>query len=326
MAKRKSTRKKKATKKTRKRNLFKNPVFKALLGIAILALLVIGSAILLRQFSPPEPPPQSATVPTPTQVPKPPALPEKPPFEIYPPKEIPAEKPPIPPRAPKPEELPKVAIIIDDIGYDSKIAKQFLELDGVLTFSILPHSPAQKKIVALAEANGFEIMLHLPMEPFEYPNVNPGPGTLLTTMTPDQLISQLEKNLEAIPAIKGVNNHMGSKMTAQSNQMYQIFSVLKKRGLYFIDSRTTAKTQGRPSARLFQVPFAERDVFLDHSQKPEFIEKQIRELIRIARQNGQAVGIAHPHPLTLKILKDALPDLRKQVQLVPASKVVHIVG
>ena len=331
MAKRKSTRKKKASKKTRKRNLFKNSIFKAFFGIAILALLVIGSAILLRQFSPPEPPPRPVSKPAPTTAPKPPAPPkksaiEKPPFEIYPQKEIPAEKPPLRPKAPKPDELPKVAIIIDDIGYDSKIAKQFLELDEVLTISILPNSPAQKKIVALAETKGLEIMLHLPMEPVEYPNVNPGPGTLLTSMSPDQLISQLEKNLEAIPEIKGVNNHMGSKMTAQSNQMYQIFSVLKKRGLYFIDSRTTAETQGRPSARLFQVPFAERDVFLDHSQKPEFIKKQIRELVRIARRNGQAIGIAHPHPVTLKILKDALPDLKKQVQLVPASKVVHIVG
>jgi polysaccharide deacetylase 2 family uncharacterized protein YibQ len=322
MAKRKSTRKKKVRKKSHKKNLFKSSFLKAVTGIAILVLLVVGAGLLLRHLSPPQAPPEPPPRPT---APSPKPLVEKPPFEIYPKKEIPPKKPPLKPKVPKPAELPKVAIIIDDIGYDSKIAKQFLELDAVLTFSILPHSPFQKKIIKLAEANGFEIMLHLPMEPAEYPHVNPGPGTLLTTMSPDQLISQLEKNLAAIPDIKGVNNHMGSKMTAQSNQMNQIFSVLKTKGLYFIDSRTTAETLGRSSARLFQVPFAERDVFLDHFQKPEFIKKQIKELVRIARRNGQAVGIAHPHPLTVKILKKALPELKKEVQLVAASKIVHVV-
>jgi len=258
MAKRKSTRKKKTRKKNRKKYFLKNPLLKAVTGIAILALLVVGAGLLLRYLSPPETSPEPPPPPrTPASAPKP--VVEKPPFEIYPKKEIPPEKPLIKPKVPKPKELPKVAIIIDDMGYDSKIAKQFVELDAVLTFSILPHSPSLKKIIKLAEAKSFEIMLHLPMEPAEYPNVNPGPGTLLTSMSPDQLISQLEKNLAAIPAIRGVNNHMGSKMTAQSNQMNQIFSVLKKRGLYFIDSRTTAETLGRPSARLFQVPFAERD-------------------------------------------------------------------
>jgi polysaccharide deacetylase 2 family uncharacterized protein YibQ len=324
MAKRKSTRKKKVRKKSHKKNLFKSSFLKAVTGIAILVLLVVGAGLLLRHLSAPQAPPEPPPPPRPT-APAPKPLVEKPPFEIYPKKEIPPEKPPLKPKVPKPAELPKVAIIIDDIGYDSKIAKQFLELDAVLTFSILPHSPFQKKIIKLAEANGFEIMLHLPMEPAEYPHVNPGPGTLLTTMSPDQLISQLEKNLAAIPDIKGVNNHMGSKMTAQSNQMNQIFSVLKTKGLYFIDSRTTAETLGRSSARLFQVPFAERDVFLDHFQKPEFIKKQIKELVRIARRNGQAVGIAHPHPLTVKILKKALPELKKEVQLVAASKIVHVV-
>ena len=105
-------------------------------------------------------------------------------------------------------------------------------------------------------------------------------------MTPDELINQLEKNLNTMPGVKGVNNHMGSKLTAESAQMYQIFSVLKNRGLFFIDSRTTSDSLCKPSARLFQVPFAQRDVFIDHYPKPDFIRKQIKELIRIARSNG----------------------------------------
>jgi polysaccharide deacetylase 2 family uncharacterized protein YibQ len=219
-----------------------------------------------------------------------------------------------------------VAIIIDDMGYDKKIAKKLSNLNAMLTFSILPGSPFQKSIARLARDKGFGIMLHLPMEPVEYPDVNPGPGTLLTSMTPDQLTRQLEKDLDAVPFIKGVNNHMGSKMTAESSQMYQIFSILKKRGLYFVDSRTTAETLCKPSARLFQIPFAQRDVFLDHLVKVEFIRKQLKELVQIAQRNGYAVGIGHPHSLTYQVLHEMLPDLQKKIRLVPASEIVHPVG
>ena len=99
--------------------------------------------------------------------------------------------------------MPLVAIIIDDLGYDRKLAEKLKELDAAFTFSILPHSPFQDSIANLAKDRGLEIMLHLPMEPIEYPAVNPGPGTLLTSMTPDQLIHQLKENLKAVPYIKG---------------------------------------------------------------------------------------------------------------------------
>ena len=119
---------------------------------------------------------------------------------------------------------------------------------------------------------------------------------------------------------------MGSKLTMESIQMYQIFTVLKQRELFFIDSRTTADSLGEPSARLFHVPFAQRDIFIDHYLKPDFIRNQIQELIRIAKKNGEAVGIMHPHSTTLQVLKEMLPDLQSQVRLVPASEVVHLVG
>jgi hypothetical protein len=219
-----------------------------------------------------------------------------------------------------------VALIIDDLGYDKKIAQKFAQLNVTLTFSILPHSPFQQPIARLARSKGLEIMIHMPMEPVEYPQVDPGPGTLLTSMSPDELIDQLDQNLDTLPGAKGVNNHMGSRMTSESSQMYQIFSVLKKRGLYFIDSRTTAESLCEPSARLFQIPFAQRDVFIDHLLEPDFIRKQIKELIRIAKKNGEAVGIMHPHSMTIKVLQEMMPELKKQVHLVPASTVVHPVG
>jgi len=325
MAKRRTTRKKNSRKKSPKKKLFQNSLFKAVAGVTILLLLVALAGVLAHFLI------------TPAKQARPPAAQRKslpavkepiakiPTFEIYPKQEIPPEKkPPKPP--PDKKQLPMVAIIFDDLGYDTKFAQKLSELHAAVTFSILPHSPFQDRIARLAKDKGLDIMLHLPMEPIEYPNVNPGPGTLLTTMTPDQLIQQLEENLKAVPYIKGVNNHMGSRMTAESSQMYQIFSILKQKGLYFIDSRTTAQTLCKPSARLFQIPFAQRDVFLDHVEEADFVRKQIKELIRVARRNGYAVGIGHPHSITYKVLREMLPDLQKEVQLVPASEIVHLLG
>jgi len=319
MAKRK-IKKKRAKKKARKKTSLTHSLSKLFSGFAILIALIFLAGFLAHHFmlrkEPVKPvqPEQKAPI---TQAPT---------FEIYPEKDIPPDKPALKPKTGISNELPKVAIIIDDLGYDRFIAKKFLALDGVFTFSVLPHSPFTKKIAKEAEAKGYDIMLHLPMEPIEYPAVNPGPGALLTSMSPDELIEQLKKDLDDVPAIKGVNNHMGSKMTAVSTQMYQIFSILKKRNLFFIDSRSTAKTVCKPSARLLKIPFAQRDIFIDHIPDPEFIRKQLRQLVRVAKRKGMAVGIAHPHKMTYTILRQELPDLKKKVRLVPASRIVHVSG
>lgn len=285
-----------------------------------LVLIVVGLTrfLLQKPVTPPMVPPISrGIVPSEAHL-------SKPAYEIFP-------KIDRPPSIPvKPDEggrslsdLPKVAIILDDVGYDLRIAKRFLELKGPFTFAVLPKGPFNKTIIELAHLKGFEIMLHLPMEPKEYPKVNPGPGALLTTMDPDQLIAQLNENLLNIPYLKGVNNHMGSRMTGSSNQMRQIFTILKKKGLFFIDSRTSSDTICRSSAELLQLPFAERDVFIDHFVESQFIQSQIHKLIGRALKNGQAVGIAHPHRTTFDTLQRLLPKLEQEVQLVPASQVVQ---
>ncbi|MFP4533895.1 MAG: divergent polysaccharide deacetylase family protein [Desulfobacterales bacterium] len=230
--------------------------------------------------------------------------------------------------APEPEPAasdgrPKVAIIIDDIGHRKDMAEKFFNLEARLTYAILPYSRYQREIAEAANRRGYQVMLHLPMEPDEYPNIDPGPGALLTSMTPDNRIRQLKSDLAAVPHIKGVNNHMGSKMTAMADQMNQVFTVLKKQGLFFIDSRTTSASQCRSSARLFKLPFAERDVFLDHVQTRQAIAQKIDELINIAEINGSAIGIGHPHEITYAVLSDKLPELNRRVRLVFASALVN---
>lgn len=320
MAKRKSTQKKKTRKsssKKRKSNYLKTYLIKAFIGIGALIILVVLAAVVVHHMILRKKP---LTPVAETQAVKPLE------FEIYPKEEITPRKI-IPKTAPiLPEKLPKVAIIIDDLGYDKNIADKFFSLDATLTFSVLPNIPYQKKIANAAVKNGFEVMLHLPMEPDEFPKVNPGPGALLVSMSPDELIHQLNKNLDTIPFLKGVNNHMGSKMTKNSNQLYQIFSVLKKRNLFFIDSVTTADSLCKPSARLFRVPFAQRDIFLDHIQEPEFIHQQFDRLLQFAESHGEAIGIAHPYHVTFEVLNELLPELKKKAVLVPASEVVHIIG
>ena len=315
MAKKKIRRKNTPKRKPSKKKSSKPNLMRAVAGLGILIILVIIAGVLAHHLLLRKHPIKPVVKPRAAKIPR---------FEIYPEKEVPSHKP-IPKAVPAlPKKLPKIAIIIDDIGYDKEIVDKFLGLNAVFTFSILPYSPFQNSIAKSVHSKGFDVILHLPMEPNEYPMVNPGPGALLTSMSPDQLINQLDKDLDSVPFIQGVNNHMGSKMTTVSIQLYQIFSVLKKRKLFFIDSRTTTETLCKPSAQLLQVPFAQKDVFLDHIQEPDFIRKQIRRLVHIANSHGEAIGIAHPYDVTYDVLREVLPELKKKAVLVHASDVVHI--
>lgn len=221
---------------------------------------------------------------------------------------------------------PVVSIIIDDIGFDRKMAYAMGNLNKDITFSILPGAPFGKVIARMLHKEGIQVMLHLPMEPVEYPKINPGPGAILAEMQPDQLLSQLRNDLGAIPYIKGVNNHMGSRITTMSDKMRQIFTILKEKHLFFIDSRTTKNSVCRPSAALLRIPFAQRDVFLDNIQSIAYIKRQLKELIHIAQKHGTAIAIGHPYKATYTALKQNLPMLRAKVKIVPASDLVSISG
>lgn len=224
------------------------------------------------------------------------------------------------------DKAPRVVIIIDDIGFDKKISLAMAGLDPDITLSILPGAPHAKAIAEALHQMGTEILLHLPMEPMEYPKVDPGPGALLSTMTPDELLYHLRENLDAIPHAAGVNNHMGSRMTTLSPQMKQIFTVLKQRNLFFIDSLTSKESLCRPCAKLLQVPFAQRDVFLDNVQDQDYIKKQLDILLDIAVRHGTGIGIGHPYKATFLTLKSEMPRLKQKVRIIPASALVSIPG
>jgi len=214
-------------------------------------------------------------------------------------------------------EPPRIAIIIDDMGMNTHIAKQFVQLSFPLTFSIFPYAPHALEVAKLFHQAGQQIMLHVPMEPQGYPDVDPGPGALLDSMSDQQLLSRFCGELSAIPGIVGINNHMGSKLTENRHIMALFMNCLHDKPFFFIDSRTIAGTVAFDEALKAGIPAAQRDVFLDNIQDEQYILTQLRKLIAIAQIKRTAVGIGHPYPETVAAL-------RKVGQLTQGSRVTIV--
>ncbi len=232
--------------------------------------------------------------------------------------------PPTEPSLPKKPPVGRVAIVIDDFGQDLRMARRFLSIPIPITFSVIPHLEHSREIAELAHVNGHEVIVHMPMEPEGYPEKNPGPGALLVSMGPDEIARNLESALQENPHARGMNNHMGSRFTAEKRRMRTVLAHLKRRGLYFFDSYTSAKSVGLRLARKMGVPSVKRDIFLDHVQTESFVRKQIRELIRKAKIQGRAVAIGHPYPVTLKVLREeALLFEKEGIEVVPLSRIIY---
>jgi polysaccharide deacetylase 2 family uncharacterized protein YibQ len=223
------------------------------------------------------------------------------------------------------EPKPKVALIMDDMGYSLDAIYDILSIQKPITVAILPFSPLGKETAQLAHQNGFEILLHLPLESINNEGENSGiQGLIHSGMSIQQVIDILDKDLEQVPYISGVNNHMGSKITPNGSMMYTILQRLKERNLFFVDSRTTANTVAYDIARQLDIPSAERHVFLDVELDEDYIKDKLIELFSLAQKNGSAVGICHPLPETLKVLKENFHRVDEYgVEPVFVSKVVR---
>ncbi|MFP3870734.1 MAG: divergent polysaccharide deacetylase family protein [Syntrophobacteria bacterium] len=225
---------------------------------------------------------------------------------------------------PLPAAVAQLAIVIDDLGYDWRLAQRFLDIEAPLSFSVLPHGTFSESIACRIYQTGGELLLHLPMEPKGYPRVDPGTGALLVGMTDAQLVQTLKKDLDSLPYIVGVNNHMGSRFCEYEEKMRLIMEILRERDLYFLDSRTSSKSKAYSVARQLGLPSVRRDVFLDNLQDAEAIRIQMKRLVHLARLRGKAIGIAHPHEATLGVLKQTIPRLPEQgVELVTVSQLLR---
>jgi uncharacterized protein len=205
---------------------------------------------------------------------------------------------------------PRIAIIIDDLGFSSRQTRQVAALPGPMTLSFLPYPAGVAEQAAFAKSQGHEIFLHLPMEPGAGGEAHerladPGPGALMTSMSNATLRVMLEKNLEKIPDITGINNHMGSRFTKDRAKLKIVMAMLAERDLIFVDSLTNGGSYGSQIAKKAGLPALTRDVFLDADfgkGGTASVKIQLAELERIAFEKGEAIAIAHPYATTLEAL------------------------
>jgi polysaccharide deacetylase 2 family uncharacterized protein YibQ len=218
----------------------------------------------------------------------------------------------------------RVAIIIDDMGYSLEAITAISSLGKPMTVAIIPYSPLALETANISKENNLEVILHLPLESINNDDRNNIKGMIYSGMSDADIIQTVEHNLSQVPYIRGVNNHMGSKVTANSRLMQIILELLRERNLFFIDSRTTGSSVAYNVARSLGIPSAYRHVFLDGELDEDYIKGQLLELFEQAQQNGYALGICHPTAETLKVLKDHF-HLIEEYNLEPvfASQVVQ---
>jgi len=218
---------------------------------------------------------------------------------------------------------PAVAILIDDIGYQIAADLSALGLPGAFSYAVLPHAPHSARFVAAARALRRDSLLHLPMEA-EVRNGLLGPGALTHGMTKAAIVDTLDKALASVPAVVGISNHMGSRLTREQRPMDILArEVAGKPALFFVDSRTTARTVAAHVMRQRGVPTLERDVFLDNLRRPAAIRQQLATLIARAKRQGFALGIGHPYRETLAVLRAWRP-VADQVRLVRISDLLTL--
>lgn len=224
--------------------------------------------------------------------------------------------------APPTDGKPMIVIVIDDLGVDRANAERMAQLPGPLTLAFMTYARDVEAQARAAQRRGHEIMLHMPMEPLD-PTLDAGPDVLRVDQPAERLRAQIAEDLSRLDFIVGVNNHMGSKFTRDPAGMALVMEGLKARGLFFLDSKTIADSIGSDAARAAGVPALDRDIFLDNDQGAGAIDQMLVALEAVARRQGYAIGIGHPHPATIEALARWLPSLEgKGLVLVPISAIV----
>ncbi len=277
-----------------------------------LAGLIVGYLIGVggRQAAPAGPPASRPVAPAVTEAApepryRPPALEEPAPDALEP--------------APIPRgEGRRIALVIDDLGRRVQDVVELSELGVPLSFGVLPFEIRTHEVVAELDRRGGEVLLHLPMQPRT--EADPGPGALYSGMSAAELDAATRWALGAVNGARGVNNHMGSELSADPQSMRTILGVLAERDLFYLDSRTSPDSVGYSLALEMGLAAAERQVFLDAEAGPEAIRAQFRRLLQLAHDRGSAVAIGHPHADTIAVLRQEIPQaLAAGFEFVPVS-------
>ena len=222
----------------------------------------------------------------------------------------------------------QIAVIIDDIGFDLRLVDELARIRAPIAFAILPYTPHATEAARRLHRAGKEILLHLPMEPRSFPSVDPGAGALFTNMDAGEIRRRIAANLTAVPYASGVNNHMGSLFMENERGLSIVMEELAKRGLFFVDSRTTPRTLGRKAAARAGVRYAERTVFIDHHRGYEATVENLTHSRRSDGEKGKTLLlIGHPHDETIRALRKAQPRRpEEEMQMIPLSALIGRIG
>jgi len=303
----------------------------------LLTLILIGSVLYLLDHGKKKVAEKIPPVTPPVSVPEKPSLPPVTPLP-QPETEKPVSKKPehkqysspviTVPVAPPPAKISGpavVAIIIDDMGTSVSEVRALMNIGVPLTFSVIPGLHQSREVATAAHNNGYEVMLHIPMEPQDYPNKRLESNGLLLSYGDKEIETRVRGFMNAIPHAVGANNHMGSRFTENRGKMGVVLTVLKENGMFFVDSMTTPKSVGLAISReLGLLSTARNAPFLDNSQDVSAIKVQLASLMKMAVKKGSAVGICHPHRGTIQALTEQLPIMKKQgIRFVYASALVR---
>ncbi|AJJ62659.1 divergent polysaccharide deacetylase family protein [Yersinia aldovae] len=215
----------------------------------------------------------------------------------------------------------KLSIVIDDFGYRPQNENKILQMPLPISVAILPNAPHAKEMAMKAHNQGREILIHLPMAPLSKQPLER--DTLQPSMSSEEIQRIIRQAVNNVPYAKGMNNHMGSAMTSSLPGMQKVMQALEHYQLYFLDSVTIGNSQASRAAEGTGVKVIKRKVFLDDSQNEAAIRQQFNRAVELARRNGSAIAIGHPHPATIKVLQQMLPQLPTDIVLVRPSELLN---
>lgn len=217
-----------------------------------------------------------------------------------------------------------LAVIIDDMGKGVREARALMDIGVPVTFAVIPGLPKVRQVAEEARRRETEVMIHMPMEPKGYPERRLEENGLLLGQSNEEITSRLNGYLRELPEAVGANNHMGSGFTESRDKMAVVLGILRDKGLFFVDSKTSPVSVGYDVAREMGVRAGVRNVFLDNIQDVGYISKQLAQAAAIARKRGSAIAICHPHPATIQALSAEMPRLRDEgITFVPVSRLVR---
>jgi uncharacterized protein len=221
-----------------------------------------------------------------------------------------------------PGDRPMITIVLDDVGVAPQHAEMAIALPAPIVLSIMTYAKDASALARAAHAKGHEIMVHMPMQPMNAA-INPGPNALTVGMEAQEIRRRVDWGLDRLAGYVGFNNHMGSRFTQDPVGMRIVLAEAKRRGLLFLDSKTIAGSVGDTLAAEMGVTHIARDVFLDDDMSEAAVARQLAQAEAIARRQGYAVAIGHPHSATIAVLKRWLPDARARgFAIVPLTTII----